>query len=235
MKRPVPTTTFKSFYNFSELERAIGYKFKNQSLLRQALTHSSARSSRSQNYERMEFIGDATIGLYVRLLLKNHFLKSGEGDLARKYNSLVQNTFIAEIARKINLGKHIIMSQSEIRTGGRDKFNILADVMEAIIGAVADDATIPRAGKVVAKLWSPYIPTAHTLDRDYKSRVQEIVQARRLPSPTYVLLHRKGPDHAPEFHVELRAQGFKPVLGKGSSKKSAEQDAAKNFLAVHNK
>jgi ribonuclease-3 len=220
---------------FRVLETALGYKFKSPDLLERALTHSSVRGNdakRADN-ERLEFIGDRVLGLAIVERLHALHPTASEGDMARRYNELVRGQACARIAREIGLGPHIILSPSEAEHGGRDKENILADAMEAVLGAIFLDGGFVKARDVTWRIWTLETgPHASTGAADPKSALQEWAQGRGLELPRYVPLERTGPDHAPLFRAEVRVSGFAPEHGSGPSKRSAEQAAATAMLAV---
>ena len=219
---------------FASLEAALGYKFKSQDLLERALTHSSVRGSdakRADN-ERLEFIGDRVLGLAIAETLHNADLGANEGDMARRYNGLVKGETCAKIARQIDLGSQLILSSSEMENGGRGKDNILADAIEAVLGAVFLDGGFIKARDVIARIWGvDGSPQSTVTTADPKSALQEWAQGRGLALPRYVPLERTGPDHAPQFCTEVRVASFAPARGTGPSKRAAEQAAASAMLA----
>jgi ribonuclease III len=217
---------------FAELEKSLGYKFKDQDLLARALTHASTRTggTRTDN-ERLEFLGDRVLGLAVADLLIRAYPDSPEGDLARRFNRLVKGETCARVGRQIGLGKHLIVSDSEAMSGGRDKETILADGMEALLGAVFCEAGFEIARAMVIELWKDYLEALPAVAADPKSALQEWAQGHGLDLPRYVELSRTGPDHAPVFIAEVRIPGRKPAQGEGTSKRAAEQAAATAMLA----
>lgn len=217
---------------FPELEKILGYKFKNQDLLLRALTHASTRSggARTDN-ERLEFLGDRVLGLSISSLLLAAYPTAVEGELARRFNRLVKGETCASIGRAMGLGRHVILSDSEASSGGRDKDTILADAVEAVLGAVFEDAGFDKAYAVVVHLWRDLLEVLPTVAVDPKSALQEWAQGRGLELPRYSEIARSGPDHAPRFVSEVRISGHKPALGEGTSKRAAEQAAASALLA----
>lgn len=215
------------------LEAALGHKFNNPELLRRSLTHSSARGPGPSNedFERLEFIGDRVLGLVVAELLGELMPTAREGDLARRFNQLVRRETCAAIARQIGLGQHLILSQSEADSGGRDKDTILADAMEAVLAAIFLDAGFEKVRTIIRKLWEKQCSQPPETDQDAKSALQEWAQGRGMPLPRYVEISRTGPDHAPVFVSEVRIEGSKPERGEGPSKRAAEQAAASAVLA----
>jgi ribonuclease-3 len=217
---------------FKDLEKSLGHRFKDQKLLEIALTHASVRGAkgkRSDN-ERLEFIGDRVLGLAIAELLNERFPDGSEGDLARRYNRLVRGEACAKVARSIGLGTHLILSDSEAGSGGRTKNTILADAMEALLGAIFLEAGFKTAREVVRNLWASLSEDLPATGVDAKSALQEWAQGQGLELPQYVEIARKGPDHAPHFTTEVRISGMEPARGEGASKRAAEQAAARALL-----
>ncbi len=216
---------------FSELEKALGHRFKDQDLVMRALTHSSTRGSGSRHdNERLEFLGDRVLGLSISAALIEAFPEAAEGDLARRFNQLVKRETCAAIGRAIELGQHLILSDSEAMSGGRGKDTILADAIEALLGAAFVDGGFDKANAIVLRLWQSYLVGQPHAVADPKSALQEWAQGRGLPLPRYVEIARSGPDHAPRFLSEVRINGCKPAQGAGASKRAAEQAAASAML-----
>jgi ribonuclease-3 len=218
---------------FKELEKALGHRFKKQQLLEMALTHASMRGGKDKHSdnERLEFIGDRVLGLAIAELLSERYPEASEGELARRYNRLVRGETCAKVARALSLGTFLILSDSEAGSGGRAKGTILADGMEALLGAIFLDAGFDKARDVVWRLWeSPSEEMPTTARPDAKSALQEWAQGQGLALPEYVEVARKGPDHAPRFTSEVRITGKQPGRGEGASKRAAEQAAARALL-----
>lgn len=218
---------------YKDLEKALGHRFRNQPLLEVALTHASMRGGKSKHFdnERLEFIGDRVLGLAIAELLNERFPDANEGELARRYNRLVRGETCAKIARAIDLGAHLILSDSEAGSGGRTKTTILADGMEAILGAIFLDVGYDKARNIVQRLWAGQSQELlTTASPDPKSALQEWAQGQGLSLPLYVEIARKGPDHAPRFTSEVIIDGKEPARGEGASKRAAEQDAARAML-----
>jgi ribonuclease-3 len=197
-----------------------------------ALTHASTRTSggpRLDN-ERLEFLGDRVLGLVVAEMLFERFADADEGALARHFNGLVRRETCAAVAREIDVGAHLILSESEEESGGRAKTTILADACEALLGAVFVDAGFDTARAVVLKHWSPRIADGQRGEPDAKTALQEWAQGRGLPLPVYKEIARKGPDHAPQFTTKVMIEGLAPETGQGASKRLAEQSAARFVL-----
>lgn len=217
---------------FKQLERRLGHKFKNQELLERALTHASMRGGKKakRDNERLEFIGDRVLGLAIVEAVSKKLPDAREGDLARRYNALVKGATCARIGHELGLGEFMILSGSEESSGGRKKDNILADAVEAVLGAVFVDAGFDAARKVVVALWQPLLDEGGAKITDAKSVLQEWAQGRGLSLPRYSEVARDGPDHAPKFTTEVHVKGYDPAVGIGRSKRHAEQDAARAFL-----
>lgn len=217
---------------FKDLETKLGHRFKSVALLERALTHASVRGgkiARSDN-ERLEFIGDRVLGLAIVEILNEQYPDASEGELARRYNRLVRGEACAKVSRAIGLGEHLILSDSEADSGGREKTTILADAVEAVLGAVFLDGGFDKARTVVRKLWETQTGAAPEVTVDPKSALQEWAQGQGLALPKYSVVARKGPDHAPRFTAEVMISGRPPAQGEGASKRIAEQAAASALL-----
>ncbi len=212
----------------STLEDKIGYHFKDRDWLERALTHSSTADDK--NYERLEFLGDRVLGLIMADALFQRFPNEAEGGMARRHSALVQGRTIAAVGQMTGIGEHIIMSIAERASGGSEKENIVADVMEAMLGAIYLDGGLDAAREVISRLWGETIDTLTDAPLDPKTELQEWVQARGLPLPAYEIIEKIGPDHAPEFVLEVRVEGEKPVTANGASRRQAEKTAARVML-----
>jgi ribonuclease-3 len=214
------------------LEARVGHHFKDRGLLKKALTHASVRqaSAKRRDNERLEFLGDRVLGLAVAELLNEAYPSATEGELARLFNGLVKGATCAEIARMLDLGPHLILSESEEGSGGRDKTTILADACEALLGAVFLEAGYAKARDVVRMHWGSKLGVTDAKGADAKSALQEWAQGQGLDLPHYSEVARSGPDHAPSFTTEVRIKGRKPARGDGASKRAAEQAAATALL-----
>ena len=214
-------------------EERIGYHFKNPALLEQALTHISALTgarNRGGSYQRLEFLGDHVLGLVVSDMLFRAFPKGDEGELSRRLADLVRKEACADVARSIDLGSAIRLGGSENNAGGRSRAAILADVCEALIGAVFIDGGYPAAAEFIERLWDARMRTPARPLRDAKTILQEWAQARGLPTPSYREVERKGPDHDPQFRVAVQLPDRAGAEGLGRSKRAAEQAAAAAML-----
>jgi ribonuclease-3 len=216
-----------------KLEARLGYRFADPDLLHRALTHSSALSpsKRIENsYQRLEFLGDRVLGLVIADMLYRRLPRANEGDLSRALNALVRKETCAAIARDIGLGAELNLGEAEARTGGAKKEAILGDVAEAVIGAIYCDGGMGKAFEVVERLYADYVDHAGTERADAKTTLQEWAQGRGLEPPLYDEVARTGPDHAPEFTIAVRIDGFDAIEATGPSKKLAEHKAAERFL-----
>ncbi|MGH1417620.1 MAG: ribonuclease III [Hyphomicrobiaceae bacterium] len=216
------------------LEDALGYHFKNEALRDRALTHASVQASKKTHgggdNERLEFLGDRVLGLAIAQDLSETFPSATEGELARHYNRLVRGRTCALVGREIGIGDHLILSESEDLSGGRDKDTIIADSVEAILAVIFLESGFVTAREVILRIWKKHSESLPEATPDAKSALQEWAQGNGLPLPSYVELRRDGPDHAPKFKSEVRIDGAEPAAGEGSSKRSAEQAAARTFL-----
>jgi ribonuclease III len=217
----------------SVLENRIGYRFADTALLTCALTHISALKgprNRAGSYQRLEFLGDHVLGLVISDMLFRGFPKADEGELSRRLADLVRKETCAEIAVTIELGGAIKLGSSEVNAGARKRPAILADVCEALIGAVYLDGGYAAAAALVERLWQARMQAKAQPLRDPKTVLQEWAQARGLPTPSYREVARSGPDHDPEFRVAVQLPHFAPAEGMGRSKRAAEQAAAAAML-----
>ncbi len=216
-----------------DLETRIGYEFADQALLDSALTHISALSgkSRAGSYQRLEFLGDHVLGLVVSDMLFRAFAKADEGELSRRLADLVRQETCAEVARSIDLGSAIRLGGSEANAGGRQRTAILADVCEALVGAVFLDGGYMAAAALVEQLWGERLRQPAGPLRDPKTLLQEWAQGRGLPTPSYREIGRTGPHHDPQFRIAVELPEIMPAEGMGRSKRAAEQAAAAAMLS----
>jgi ribonuclease-3 len=210
-----------------EATAALGYAFKRPELLRQALTH---RSFGANNNERLEFLGDSVLNCAVAATLYRTYPRLSEGDLSRLRAHLVKEPSLAGIARHIGLGGLLVLGEGELRSGGAERPSILADGVEALIGAVFLDGGFAAAEDVVARLYAGLLENLdpRILGKDPKTLLQEHLQARRLALPAYAIVSVSGEAHRQEFQVEcvIAALDIRTV-GKGASRRAAEQEAAR--------
>ncbi len=215
---------------YIRLSKALGYTFNNEALLEQALTH---RSAAKQHNERLEFLGDAVLGMVVADALYQAFPDVPEGKLTRMRSTLVKGETLAELAREANVGELVKLGQGELKSGGHRRSSILADAMEAVLGAIYLDAGLETVRAVILNLWDERInalnPNEHP--KDNKTRLQEFLQSRRQPLPIYDVVNISGKDHAQTFDVSCTvSQVDMPVIASGNSRRKAEQQAAKLML-----
>jgi ribonuclease-3 len=213
------------------LSEKLGYQFKDEALLKRALTHAGANAARSN--ERLEFLGDRVLALVVSDTLYRRYPDEDEGALTRRVHSLVRWEACAKVGEEIGLWEHLLLTRSEA-AGGRSKGPILGSALEAVIAAIYLDGGMEPARAFIARWWEPMFADAGTDSRDAKTRLQEWSQGRGKGAPVYTLKEQEGPDHAPRFVVEAKVTGFDAALGVGGSKRQAEQDAAAKLLAQVN-
>ncbi len=211
----------------------LGYHFNDPALLQLALTHASTAGK--TNYERLEFLGDRVLGLLVADLLYKIFPNEHEGGLAKRHAAMVCTETLAQIALELDLPSMVIASPAELASGGATQENLLADCMEAIIGAIYLDRGLAACSEMVTALWGELVYTLQQPPMDSKTGLQEWAQQRRLPVPTYAIVSREGPDHAPVFNVSVTVRGFDPVTATGASRRAAEKEAARLLLEKLNR
>lgn len=218
---------------YSELYPLLGHEFAQPALLEEALSHPSLDRRRhgGRDYQRLEFLGDRVLGLVIATALYRDDPGADEGGLAVRYNNLVRRGTVADAARALGLGPYILLGKSEARQGGRDKSAILADVCEAVIGALYLDGGLAVAEAFVLRYWAGFMANSDSAVKDPKNQLQELIQGRNGKPPRYQVLAQDGPDHAPCFTVEVRAEGFEPANGQGGSRQEAEKAAATAMLA----
>jgi ribonuclease III len=212
-----------------ELQTKLGHRFSDREKLEAALTHSSTRSEK--NYERLEFLGDRVLGLVMADILFETFSDEAEGGLAKRHAALVQGQALSDIAQEIDLGSAMILSEAERTAGGHENENILADAMEAVLGALYLDAGLDACDELIKKLWKEKIHVMTEPPIDPKTALQEWAQGRGLPLPDYELVSKEGPDHAPTFEVKVTVEGYPPRLSSELSMRKAEKRAAAALLA----
>lgn len=214
----------------NELEKKLNYSFNNKNLLKEALTHKSAK--KSYNNERLEFLGDAVLDLVVGEFLFFKFQNDAEGDLSKLRAALVNEKSFAKIALYLNLGKFLFMSMAEENNGGRSKPSILSDALEAIVGAIFLESGFIRAKEIALALIEKNFPKIDSanLIKDYKTKLQEITQGKMGQTPEYELIRAFGPDHLKEFEIALKLEGKEMARAIAKSKKEAQQMAAKITL-----
>jgi ribonuclease III len=218
--------------DWSGLEERIGYRFADRTLLEKAMTHISALSggSRTNSYQRLEFLGDHVLGLVVSDMLYRAFPRANEGELSRRLADLVRKETCADVARAMELGPALKLGNSESHAGGRARSTILADVCEALVGAVFLDGGYPSAEALVERFWKGRMLKPLRPLRDPKTILQEWAQGRGLPTPAYKELARTGPHHSPKFRIAVELPDRPAAEGMGTSKRAAEQAAAAQML-----
>jgi ribonuclease-3 len=220
--------------DLNKLQRALGHTFADTGLLSRALTHASAFGSPAggvcRTYERLEFLGDRVLGLLIADMLDERFPHALEGELSRRLARLVSGETCAEVAREMNLSKFLRIGESVQRSSGRATAGVLADVCEAVLGAVYRDGGLPAARKVVESYWRSRLESMSGPLRDAKTELQEWAHRRGFEAPSYVETLRSGPDHAPQFEIEVLVGTIKPGRGRGRSKREAEHEAATDVL-----
>ena len=219
-----------------DLETAIGYRFRNISLLQNALTHSSYANERWHNSllcnERLEFLGDSVLGMLVAEYLYRTFPDRPEGELTRMRADMVCEKTLANVANSIGLGEHLLLGHGEEQSKGRTRNSILADAMESVIAACFLDGGMEAAEGIVKRFILTEVPVKKMHNADYKTALQELVQQKKNQVLAYSLIGESGPDHDKQFVVEVSLNG-KPVgQGTGTSKKRAEQMAAQAAIAL---
>ncbi len=214
----------------SRLQRSLGYTFRNDTLLRDALTHRSAGAS---NNERLEFLGDSILSFVITDELYRRFPACDEGKLSRYRARLVKGDTLAVSARVYHLGDYLRLGPGELKSGGFDRDSILANAVEAIIGAIFLDSGLEDARRFILEMLREQLEIIATTgsDKDPKTQLQEVMQGQRLPLPEYTVVSVGGEAHAQIFTVSCRIHGSpEPTVGVGSSRRKAEQDAAQKAL-----
>ena len=219
-----------------DLEAAIGYRFKNITLLQNALTHSSYANERWHNSlksnERLEFLGDSILGMVVAEHLYRNFPDRPEGELTRMRADMVCENSLSAVAEKLKLGEHLLLGHGEERLGGRSRASILADAVESLIAACFLDGGMEAARRIIDRFVLSEVPVKQLHNADYKTMLQELVQQKKNQTIVYALAGESGPDHDKHFLVEVQLNGQVVGQGSGSSKKRAEQAAAQAAIAA---
>ncbi len=218
--------------SFERLCRRIGYSFTDKGLLKQALTH---RSTGNLHNERLEFLGDAILSFVVAEELFQRFPSAREGELTRLRATLVKGVRLADLARGLELGKELKLGSGELKSGGRDRESILADALEALIGAIFMDGNLDDCRAVIQHVYGEWFDSLsfQEVAKDPKTRLQELLQARHMPLPEYSVLSIVGTAHRQKFTVYCEIAGLEiPTEGQGGSRRKAEQNAAQAALEV---
>jgi ribonuclease-3 len=217
--------------NFAEFEEIISYKFKNQKILQQALTHPSLKIERKvSDYERLEFLGDSIIGFVVSEIIYKNYATESEGSLAKRKASIVSRDSLSKIAKTINLGDFLLLSHGENSLGGRNNPANLENAFEALVAAIYLDGSIEDAKDFIYKFFAGTIKQMVAVPKDAKSTLQEWAQSKGYELPKYELASMAGPAHAPEITIKLSIEGFEPIMATSGAKKEAERLAAEKML-----
>lgn len=225
------TVNSPAMRSVSALETAMGYTFSDKTLAGRALTHASVAKSRPESNERLEFLGDRVLGLVVADMLFRQFPDETEGQLGYRFPALVRADALARVAENLGLERWLSVDDREFGANKRRKTGILSNTCEAIIAALYVDGGLEAARDFIEKNWQPLLEEDVTPPKDAKTRLQEFVQARGKPVPSYAIINRTGPDHAPEFTVEVSVQDEAPEQDTGASKRAAETAAAEKLLS----
>ena len=222
----------KKSYNLNKLQKKIGYIFTNIELLEEALTHSSYNDKSNINQERLEFLGDRVLGLVISEYLFNNFNKEREGFLTNKYRYLVQNKKCTEVAKNIKILNFLKLGNSEKKKKETLSDSILANSIEAMLGAIFLDSDYQSVRKIILNLWKEFLVDQKILKADIspKNILQELLHANKKSEAEYKLISKEGEDHNPNFIVEVIVSNLGKTNGEGSSIKDAEMDAAERFL-----
>ena len=218
--------------NLARLTKKLGYEFNEPALLVQALTHRSAKGAHN---ERLEFLGDSILGFVIAEALFEKFPKHDEGELTRMRSSLVKGVTLAEVARDFSLGECLILGPGELKSGGHRRESILEDAIEAIIGAVYLDSDIERCKALILNWFEKRLMVIKpgNEQKDPKTRLQEFLQGRKIPLPSYEVIDTTGQSHNQEFTVRCQTSVIdQEVIAKGTSRRKAEQAAAQQILAL---
>ena len=226
---PSPAAGKTGHLSLEALEKHIGIRFRDKKFAEEALTHKSYAMERGAGTfnERLEFLGDSVLNTAVTHHLFIRFPKDDEGRLSKLKSQLVARHSLAEWGRDIRIGDYLRLSEGEDATGGRDRESLVANVMEALIGAIFLDQGYEKAEKFVIQRFSK---KKRVIETDFKSKLQEVIQKKHKIPPSYVTVDESGPDHDKTFHIEVRIKKKFLGRGRGKSKKEAEQDAAHDAL-----
>ncbi len=217
------------------LSDALGHRFADGMLLKHAVTHSSFANERPllapSDNERLEYLGDAVLQWATSVLLWERFPGATAGEMTRRRADLVCEDGLAQLARELELGKVLRLGRGEERSGGREKSRLLASALEACVAAVYLDGGSQAAMRLCRALFESRLEHGRPGERDFKTRVQELLQRRAQRPPSYELITTQGPDHARTFEVSLRLDGSELARGEGRSKLEAEQRAAESYIS----
>ncbi len=216
-----------------EIAKITGHMFADPELLREALTHSSAISEKSdgqRDYQRLEFLGDRVLGLVISSYLVTNDPDMPEGELSLRLNALVKRETLAQASEKLQFDQFVIVGPSEKDIKGRGRTSILADIFESVLGAIYLDGGLEPAGKFVEAALGELIAAVDLVKKDPKSRLQEYLQGQARGLPSYDIVAQEGPPHAPEFTIKVETEDSLSALGKGTSRREAERQAALAML-----
>lgn len=216
----------------AELAAILGHDFGRPEILQRAVTHASAAIGAGESYQRLEFLGDRVLGLVLVDLLMRRFPDEPEGPLARRFGRLADRTSLALIARSLSLAEWIRVVDGGKETSIAENDSVMADALEAVIGAVYRDGGLDAARTMIEPLWAPLIEGQDAPPVDSKTALQEWAQGKSLSLPAYRVISRTGPDHAPVFTVEVAVEGYPAERASAGSKRVAEQDAAASLLSA---
>ncbi len=228
---------FNKMNNLTKLQSKIGYEFNDLTLLKQALTH---RSAAKEHNERLEFLGDAILNLTIAQALYHQFPKCNEGELSRMRATLVREQTLAELARQFELGDNLVLGSGELKSGGFRRESILADCVEAIIGAMSLDSSLNSTMNIICHWYAERLVLIKPGEnqKDPKTRLQEYLQGKGLNLPSYNIINTTGEAHCQTFTVECNVENFdRTFTGIANSRRKAEQAAAEQILKeldIHN-
>lgn len=205
----------------------LGHQPNDFALFELALTHASARS---ENYERLEFLGDRVLGHVIARTLYDRYPSEPEGNLSRRYNVLVARETCAEIGRELALPSLVRLGKQAREDGASESDNVVGDVVEALIGALVIDGGLEAAQRFIARVWDPHIAGQGKAPKHPKSTLQELAAARECNPPVYEVVSRTGAHHAPKFTIRVSVQGLGEATAEGASKQEAETEAAAALL-----
>lgn len=213
-----------------ELSRKLGYQFNNPHLLKLALTH---RSASDENNERLEFLGDSVVNFVMTEALFHQFPLADEGDLSRWRATLINRDTLGTMGKQFELGRYLHLGMGELKSGGHDRASIISCAMEAIIGAIYLDSDFDKTRECILRWYQPLLAslTSASSHKDPKTQLQEYLQSQHLPLPIYEVKSIEGEAHQQQFTVSCIVQSH-TAIGKGSSRRRAEQEAAENMLGV---
>ena len=226
----------RKIQNINNLEDKINYKFKDINLLEEALTHSSFKNNTKSNQERLEFLGDRVLGLVIAEYLFQNFISDREGLLTNKFRYLIQNKQCTNIAKKIDIIHYIKLGSSEKSNKKAISDSILADSVEALLGAIYIDGGLNKSKKIILSLWDEYLTNEETLNAkvSVKNILQEYLHLNNFSQASYLVISKDGQDHEPNFLVEVSVLEIGKAKAHGKSIKDAEVNAAQKFIEEFN-